>query len=277
MIVFGREYFFCAGFKKRFFSQFALLLTGLLVSACQPQGNERLREKTGIEADEQFQKVDARARLVESTLQMQRRFYSAVEGVYQGLMIEESETELGSGLGQRGGSSAGIASGITSNLEREFKVDARIFRKFPPPPPLSRAPTLEELSTELNSLAFDVLIRPSSATNRNGAAGCIAEGVKPNLNLGLISVLRETCPNGVTLQLAEFDSMELAQRSLRSNRIEDWKTFIPRLGKTTSEQISQKILQGELEQLQVLQGRVILLSRQVEYRIFLFRVQEVLP
>ncbi|MEI7973146.1 MAG: hypothetical protein WCH11_02130 [Bdellovibrio sp.] len=277
MLAFLSWGFVCPIDRRNVFTQLVWIFTGVVVSACQPQGNERLREKTGIEADEQFQKVDSRARLVESTLQTQRRFYSAVEGVYQGLMIEDSEPEIISGLDHRTGLNKGIASGIASDLEREFRVDARIFRKFPPPPPLNRAPTLEELSTELNSLAFDVLIRPSSATNRNGAAGCIAEGVKPNLNLGLISILRETCPNGATLQLAEFDSTELTQRSLRSNRIEDWKAFIPRLGKASSEQVSQRILRGELDQLQVLQGRVILLSRQVEYRIFLFRVQEVLP
>lgn len=71
----------------------AVIGSAMVLSACaQPQGNDRLQEKAGIEADTNQNAIDKKAQEMERGLARQQRFFQGLAGTYEGLYKSENGT-----------------------------------------------------------------------------------------------------------------------------------------------------------------------------------------
>lgn len=146
------------------------------------QGDERLKERAGIEGEISAQKAievenlnrSARAKEMEDDLQRRHRFYQALKGIYEGQFTDET--------------------GGRWNIRFTFVPSL-------PPYKTDRVRAIEEIVADINNLYLNVQVVQWSST-QSSAAGCKSENIRPDIERGEISIATSSCPVLYTLSLA---------------------------------------------------------------------------
>lgn len=204
-----------------------VLVLALGASACQ--GDERLSEKARLEGKalaeaelkaqldsleqlkvkafaegkaaaqaeiaEQNANLARRAEEMEADLERRQRFYQAVSGSYEGSM----QTERGA-----------------------FNIRVSLVPTVSPVQH-DRTRTLEEITSDLTTLSFNVQVLQWNPTTPLSAVGCRMEGVRPDLINGLIRIASASCPNFYSLKVSDetspYTKPEEVAAAVRDGRI----------------------------------------------------------
>lgn len=117
-----------------------------------------------------------RAEEMEEDLTERRRFYSAIEGTYEGVSQ-------------------------TGTSGRNLRV---VFTQTLPDYASDRVRTLQELEYEFQNLAFNVQV--TSWASAGAAFGCIFENVRPDIESGVINLVSQQCGNTYQFSLDGLES-----------------------------------------------------------------------
>lgn len=146
---------------------------------CSKDGDKRLEEKADIDTNAQLKAEEARSKQMLKDLKKQKRFYDALYGEFEG--------ELSTGA-------------------QKFKLRITFVPKLPIYISDERVLTVSEVEDYLINQSFNIHLLSWDASNNLTASGCQVEGVKPDLNEGMVYVSSEACSN---LYLIAIDNMEL--------------------------------------------------------------------
>ena len=179
-----------------------LSLSILSVISCSKGGDDRVSEKEGIRADRQVEAENANRRVLnqgaEKELNELKHFISAVEGRFGGeVQLHESLFDV-------------IVEFIPSMPIRFY----------------NRVRNVEEIQYEKENLNLTVKVVVSSRRIENNAFTCVFEGHQPDIERGLMNLVRENCPNSLVLKL----SADTSPSDVRTNRV----NYVPSLRGTFS-------------------------------------------
>ncbi|MBX9766418.1 MAG: hypothetical protein K2X47_04025 [Bdellovibrionales bacterium] len=161
-------------------------------------------------------------REVEKDLGQRRKFYSALQGTYEGDL-------------QMGKSQFRIKFNFVPSLP---VYDAR------------RNRTLEEVTNDLNNLHLNIQVVLWNPANELSAVGCRIQGIKPDLQKGLIQIASEACPNFYSIFVESSDPSV------------DRKALL------------LKVEKGELSEFQLIKGEVHPTTNAASYKFQAQRKQE---
>jgi hypothetical protein len=154
------------------------LILGLSIG-CADQSVEKFRERA--EAEQQgANKVEnenlaSKASSMERDLTARHRFYSAIEGVYEGELIAEGEV---------------------------FRMKMTFVRSLPPYTEL-RVRQLSEIENDLSNLFFHIQVLQWFPEDPTSVVSCRVSGIKPNMDDGALKIASPDCPNLYVVYLAE--------------------------------------------------------------------------
>lgn len=186
--------------SKNIFTKVVLVSAAALVLVGCGQGDERLKERAGIESEISAKKSievennnrAARAREMEEDLLRRHRFYQALKGTYEGKFADET--------------------GAQWNIRFTFVPSL-------PPYKTERVRAIEEIVADINNLYLNVQVVQWSGT-RSAAAGCKAENIRPDIERGEVSIATSSCPVLYSLSLSiEGDPSGPVDRGGRSAEI----------------------------------------------------------
>ena len=157
-----------------------LLGAPFLLGGCQ--GDERISEVSAVQTYAQLQAENAnlfkKSKAMESDLERRHRFYQAVKGRYEGSF----QSEIG---------------------EINFRIT---FSPSLPPYITDRVRQLDEISSDLNNLYFNVQIIQWNPLTPMSAVGCRVSQVRPDITNGEITIASESCSNFYRLNVAGPES-----------------------------------------------------------------------
>ena len=189
---------------------FAALLIG-----CANQGDDRLKEKAGIEGREQAKEeqkiLDERSRRMEQDLTERQNFFRALEGLYEGVITETN-------------------------------VKVRIV--FTPNRPIyypnDRVRTNEEVADDLLNLSFESYVSLQFQEFPDiPPSDCLVSNIRPDLVRGFVKVSSEesACPNRFHILVAKSYQNKRADAELHAL------------------DLSRRALDGQVEEFQILNVR----------------------
>ncbi|MEK6579589.1 MAG: hypothetical protein AABZ55_10220 [Bdellovibrionota bacterium] len=162
-----------------------LLSIALLIMVGCGDGQERLKEKAGIEgranseagiaAEEEH--LARKAMEMEADLAIRQRFYQGVKGSYEGTL----ETEDG-----------------------PFYIRLNLVPSLPPYS-TPRVRVLDEITADLNNLYFNIQVVQWNPNNTLSAVGCRVEHVRPDILSGEITIASQNCANFYALRISDPD------------------------------------------------------------------------
>ncbi len=192
------------------------LIAAALLSACEDQGDDRLKEKAHIEgqvqASEQLKKdkelleeqtkkqielqndqlrkerqaIDRRATQMEKSLSKRLAYYEDNSGHYEGTLTKGSDT-------------FGIRISLFPNISKY--ADSRI-----------RTPA--EIEDDLTNLSYSAqIVQWVPGTDISAADGCRVEGLRPNMKTGTLNIISSQCPSSYYLSLDRTSISGTAQPS----------------------------------------------------------------
>ena len=152
--------------------------------ACS-KNDDRLKEKAALESESsttsqvrvENENLATKAEKMEQDLAKRHRFYQAVKGSYEG----DIKTNIGT---------FNIRITLTPSLS---------------PMPIARVRQLEEIASDLNTLALNAQIVQWDPNNANSAVGCRMSGIKPDIIKGELAISTESCPNLYLIKITERD------------------------------------------------------------------------
>lgn len=168
---------------------FVFLFAAFCFGGCAQQDDKRiedraeLEERVGFKLDQE--RLIARAKEMEADLERRHRFYQALNGEYSGIYT--------------------TSSGV------KFATKVKLLPSLPPYLPPNRIRTLEEISSDINNLYFNIQVLHWSPGNSATAVGCVFQEVRGNLEKGRIEVAQAACPNVYSVRIIDPKSGPVAQ------------------------------------------------------------------
>ena len=168
-----------------------LIFCSLSLIACSKGGDDRVSEKEGIRAERQVEAENENRRVLnqgaERELNELKHYISAVEGRFGGeVQLAESIFDL--------------------TVELTPSMPIRFY---------DRVRNIEEIQFEKENLNVTVKIILESRRIENNAFTCVFEGHQPDIERGLMNLVRESCPNSLILKL----SSDTSASDIRTNRV----------------------------------------------------------
>ncbi len=197
------------------------IIGSLLILGCQDedQSFKELQKKTGkFGMEGEFEAENERAIKMEEDLSRRHHFYQSLKGTYEGTLQEE---------------------GGSFNLRITFAPSLPPYPKDP-----SRIRTIEEITSDLTNLYFNVQVIQWSPQNPLTSVGCRVEGVRPDMITGEVFISSEICPNFYALLLSDATSQD-SIGTLNNNQEKELATSL-----------AQAIIEGQLTTVSQIQGQV---------------------
>lgn len=187
-----------------------LILTLSVVSACNTKNADykAVQDKTAIETKAERDVNDQRSSELERDLQERYRFYQAVKNTYVGQF-------------KIGNSDYGVKLEMIPSIPL-YQFD--------------RVRTIEEVSSDLNTLSLNSQIVIWNLKSELSASGCVFQDTKPNFILGQIVLVNKECPNTFSISFGEDQPV--------AGQAEPEQTEV----KPLAQDISKKVLSGEVGQ-----------------------------
>lgn len=146
----------------------SLMLLVLFVTSCS-DGEEGLKEQTVIQTSEEIRAQNENqerwAVKLETDLKSRRAFIDAIEGEFEGSFLLRN-----------------------SNFKVRLVISPTI-----PGYTVNRSRTLPELEYELQNLGINVHVVQWNPETQLSGVSCVIEGIKPNVERGLIDLITENC------------------------------------------------------------------------------------
>lgn len=146
----------------------SLILLVLFVTSCS-DGEEGLKEQTLIQTSEEIRAQNENQEMwaakLQSDLKGRRAFIDAIEGEFEGSFLLRN-----------------------SNFKVRLVISPTI-----PGYTVDRARTLPELEYELQNLGINIHVVQWNPDTQLSGVSCVIEGVKPNVEKGLIDIITENC------------------------------------------------------------------------------------
>lgn len=160
---------------------FVYAFTAVFFAGCAQQDDKRISDRAEIEGravnkaeQERLNKLSGE---MEADLERRHRFYQAMSGEYSGIFT--------------------TASGV------KFASKVKLIPSLPPYAPPNRIRTLEEVSSDLNNLYFNIQVLHWSPGNSATATGCVFQEVRGNLEKGKVDVAQAACPNVYSIRVID--------------------------------------------------------------------------
>lgn len=162
------------------FKQFIrIAFISILLIGCQDEDQrfKDLQKKTGKFGTEGgFEAENERAVPLEADLTRRHRFFQALKGTYEGAFQTE---------------------------EGQYAIRINLVPSLPPyPSDPNRIRTLEEVTSDLTSLHFNVQVLQWNPANKLSVVSCQVEEIHPDMNRGVIPILGGTCQSYYELLLS---------------------------------------------------------------------------
>lgn len=151
---------------------------------------------------------------MEADLSTRHKFYQAVAGTYEGDLVTG---------------------------EGKFKVRLKLTPSISPYP-ISRIRLPEEIANDIQNLHFNLLVVEWNAENKDAAAGCRIEGLKPSIVEGEATVTKESCSSLYAFRL--FDKKVVQPDEVGK----------PNMAFEFSERVVKEILAGKITQVSEIHG-----------------------
>ncbi len=157
------------------------LVSAALFSGCETsKSSDKIREIADIQGQQQVnaerQYLESKARAMETDLEKRQRFYQALAGTYEGMM------RVGQG---------------------DFKIRLTLAPSLPRYVPSDRVRTVEEVTSDLTNLYFNVQVVQWNPQTRFGSVGCLVAHVRPDIVRGRVNVASEDCKNLYSFQITD--------------------------------------------------------------------------
>jgi hypothetical protein len=202
-----------------------IYVTGLvgalfLLNGCL-QGDERLQEKAELESkagakkqvEVENENLKTKADVMENDLAIRHRFYQAIKGTYEGDFLVNSQ---------------------------KYRLRIVLVPSLAPYA-VKRVRSLDEISSDLKNLFFNVHIVQWNPENQLSAVSCRAEQIRPDLVHGEIGVVSSSCSNSYQIQLSEaevFPDQSSAEKM------------------AVSSGVAREIFSGKLDKVSELRGKI---------------------
>lgn len=145
-----------------------LMLVVLFVTSCS-DGEEGLKEQTLIQTSEEIRAQNENQEMwaakLSTDLESRRAFIDAIEGEFEGSFLLRN-----------------------SNFKVRLVISPTI-----PGYTVNRTRTLPELEYELQNLGINVHVVQWNPDTQLSGVSCVIEGIKPNVERGLIDLITENC------------------------------------------------------------------------------------
>jgi hypothetical protein len=201
-----------------------LILSTALV-ACGGS-DKRLKEKTRLEGDTltsvENSNLAKKADQMEKDLARRHRFYQAVKGDYEGAINSSDGT---------------------------FKVRITLSPSLAPIV-VNRVRQLEEIASDLNNLMLNTKASQWDPGSNYSPVSCIVSDVRPDIEKGEITIVKEGCPN--------FYSLKIADQGTNA----------------TPRTLAARILNGEIHDIQSIEGKIQPATNAKVYTFTAYKVQE---
>lgn len=168
----------------------SMVLVSLMLSlslGCADQSVEKFRERAEAEQEGANKVVNenlaSKASSMERDLTARHRFYSAIEGVYEGELIADGEV---------------------------FRMKMTFVRSLPPYTE-ARVRQLSEIENELSNLFFHIQILQWFPEDPTSVVSCRVSGIKPNMDEGALKIASPDCPNLYVVFLADETATKNSQ------------------------------------------------------------------
>ncbi len=192
-----------------------------------PTFNEVQKSSGQYGTEGEFAAQNERALQLEKDLARRHRFFQALKGVYEG------------------------------TFQTGEKIRLTLVPSLPPyPVDLTRVRTVEEVTSDLNSLHFKVQVQQWNPANKLAIANCVSEYIHPDMNQGTISIVGGTCESYYELLLSSPEKNE------SSNELQD-----------QAANMSESILEGTLISVSQLRGVVQPSSNAERYEYIVNRIE----
>lgn len=190
------------------------------------QDNKRLKEKTRMEGEAltgvENAALATKAEAMEKDLTRRHRFYQAVKGDYEGTI---------------------------QSSEGNFKVRITLSPSLAPIQ-TSRVRQLEEIASDLNNLMFNTKVSQWDPGSDSSPVSCIVSDIRPDLEKGEITIVKEGCANFYSLKIADPGTNAVAR------------------------DLAKLILDNRLEEVQAIEGRIQPATNAKIFRFTAYKVQE---
>lgn len=168
------------------------------IAACdQKSSTDSTRDRAAAE-QEGANKVEnenlaKKAEAMEKDLAKRHVFYGALEGEYEGTLRVDTEA---------------------------YKIKFTFARSIPPYTG-NRVRQLSEIENDLNNLYFHMQVVQWHPDDNSTAVGCRVTGIKPNMDLGTLTVASSDCPNLYNVFLSEGGNNAFTNKSEKAKAVAD--------------------------------------------------------
>lgn len=177
----------------KYFFMFFLALSAI---ACDKQGSiDGTKERAAAESEAGNQSDNQnqanKATRMEADLTTRHQVYAAMEGLYQGSLIANSETY-----------------NIKMTLTRSIQ-----------PYTGDRVRQLSEIEADINNLYFYIQVLQWHPDDATTAVGCRVSGIRPNINDGTITIATAECPNLYSIYSSDPKQEATVDRPMLSKQL----------------------------------------------------------
>ncbi len=199
--------------------KFLMIMRTLVFFTACGKSNNRMKEVAAIESESsaisqlkiENGNLATKSEAMEIDLARRHRFYQAVKGSYEGTI---------------------------STVNGDFSVRVTLTPNLAPIK-VDRVRQLEEIASDLNTLALNAQIIQWDPKNVNTAIGCRVSGVRADIESGEISIASESCANLYIIRITERGSF-----STQSENV------------ATSRRLANQLVEGDLSEVDSITGQI---------------------
>lgn len=202
-----------------------LMVLGLTLLSC---GNDdkRLKEKTRMEGEAltsvENSNLAAKAVAMEKDLARRHRFYQAIKGSYEGSI---------------------------STSDGNFKVRITLSPSLSPIT-VERTRQLEEITADLNNLMLNTKATQWDPGSNLSTVSCIVSDIRPDVEKGEITIVKEGCPNFYILKIADAGA------------------------NVTASELAGRVLDGKFKNIESIEGQIQPATNATVYSFTAYKIQE---